>query len=39
MLMVAMRTEQFRMAEFLIDIGIDCNYEIDLVVSIGIVLH
>ncbi|OWF42794.1 uncharacterized protein LOC110460601 [Mizuhopecten yessoensis] len=31
MLMVAMRTGQMRMAEFLIDIGIDINYEIDLI--------
>ncbi|XP_060084853.1 uncharacterized protein LOC132564194 [Ylistrum balloti] len=31
MLMVAMRTGQMLMAEFLIDIGIDVNYEIDLI--------
>lgn len=31
MLMVAMRTGQMMMAEFLIDIGIDVNYEIDLI--------
>ncbi|XP_033744478.1 uncharacterized protein LOC117330364 [Pecten maximus] len=31
MLMVAMRTGQMKMAEFLIDIGIDVNYEIDLI--------